>query len=352
MKFEFVRNLKGGEILAKEIMASDGTVLLKPGVEITKLYINKLKENFVYYIFIEDDSQINVQVDSKIIELKNEVLSEMPFIFNNLLSCTKDNFNVTLRKIDDLIEYIIDEDSLNTNLYEISQYDNYTYIHSIDTGIMATHLGKSFNMSKNDLKRLGTSAMLHDIGKTKINESILNKTGKLTPGEFEEINKHTIYGYEILKNAGIRDDNILSGVFQHHERIDGSGYPLGTKGDKISFFAKIIAVCDVFTAISSNRTYRHRFNPNEAYEYILSGINTLFDEQVVENFIKTFSIYPLGCRVILSNGMEGYVIKQNDNFPDRPIVRVTYHDNEKNHNSIYEIDLLKSTSLVIQSVVQ
>lgn len=344
MKFEFVRNLNGGETLAKEIVSNDGTVLLKAGTKLTKYYINRLKDDLIYYIFIEDGSPNNVHIDTKIIKMKNDILYEMPFVFNNISSGDKHLFNVTLRKINDLIDYIIDQNSLNTNLYEISQYDNYTYIHSIDTGIMATYLGKSFNLSKRDLRRLGISATLHDIGKTKISENLLNKKDALTEMEIEEIRKHPIYSYEILKNAGVTDEKILLGVLQHHERMNGYGYPLGIKGNEISLFGKIIAICDVFTAISSNRTYRNRFNPNEAYEYIMGGVDTLFDSEIVDNFTKTFSIYPIGSHVKLSNGTDGYVIKQNINFPDRPVIKIC--------NSDHEIDLLSTTNLVIKSILQ
>jgi HD-GYP domain-containing protein (c-di-GMP phosphodiesterase class II) len=145
--------------------------------------------------------------------------------------------------------------------------------------------------------------------------------------------------------------NVLEGILEHHERVNGKGYPLGINGDNINKFSKIISVCDVFTAMSSNRCHRDRFNPNEAYEYILCNAGTMFDEEVVTKFKQSFYIYPLGIRVKLSNGLEGYVVRQNESFPDRAIVRVSYENDLGGKSFYYDIDLLNTFNITIASVV-
>jgi len=288
--------------------------------------------------------------DNNVESLKQKTIQRLPNMFQSIIEGNGDSLKESLKTINDLTEYIIKEVDINTNLYEISKYDDYTYIHCVDTGIMALILGRALNLDVSELKELGVSAILHDIGKIVVPEEFINKKGPLTKLEFDEVKKHTVYGYRILKNAGIDSNNILAGVLEHHERVDGKGYPLGIKGNKINNFAKIISLCDVFTAISANRCYRNRYNPNEAYEYILSNVNLMFDEEVVDKFKHNFYIYPLGVRVKLSNEVEGYVIKQNKSFPDRPVIRVSGNYIGKS-KSYYDIDLLNTFNIIIDSVV-
>ncbi len=351
MRFELVRNLEGDEILGKTLFDGYGKVLLPSGTKLNVPYINRIKQNGFYYIYIEDKELDDVKEDEKIGNLKQSTIERLPDMFLRIIQGDKGTLKESFHMIKDLAAYIAEEGDINTNLFEISKFDNYTYVHCVDTGIMSIFLGCSLGLKLEELTELGIGAILHDIGKTKISNEIINKRAHLNEAEFEEIKKHTIYGYRALKEAGIDNKNILSAVLQHHERIDGKGYPLGLNGDKISKYAKIISVCDVFTALSANRSYRERFNPNEAYEYIISNINVMFDSEIVEKFKENFYIYPLGCCVKLSNGIEGYVIKQNKCFPDRPIIRVKYDSVTKEKIHSYEIDLLKTVNVIIESIV-
>lgn len=369
MKFELVRNLKGNERLAKNVMNAENKMLLKEGSILNRAYINRLKENGVLYVYIDNleeeiDNDINKSmqnvekkanninnIDVRIKSIKRNALDEMPGIFNSLLSKEPTAVKRSIAVMDRIVECIIDEGAVNTNLFELNKYDNYTYIHCIDTSMMAVYIAMKMRMRKQEIKKLGISSILHDIGKIKIPESILNKKENLTQDEFNEIKNHTIYGYSILRDAGIKDDLIIDGVLNHHERYDGKGYPFGLSDTQISDFGKIISICDVFTAISANRSYRSRYNPNEAYECIISGSGTKFDPKIVKHFRNCFAIYPLGCRVRLNNGIEGYVCRQNPSFPDRPVIIVKYNSETKIPIEEYEIDLLEKTNLVVKDVI-
>lgn len=350
MRFELVRNLKGDEILAKALFDGYGKILLPVGTKLNVSYINRIKQSGYCYIYIEDKELDDIKYDKNIEDLKQTTIKRLPNMFQNIIDGNRSFVRESLQVISELTDYIINEADINTNLYEIIKYDDYTYVHCVDTGIMALILGRALKLDKSSLKELGVSSILHDIGKIVVPGEIINKKGSLTKEEFEEVKKHTIYGYRILKNTGMVNGNVLAGVLEHHERVDGKGYPLGIKGDKINKFAKIISLCDVFTAISANRCYRSRFNPNEAYEYILSNVNSMFDEEVANSFKENFYIYPLGVRVRLSNGIEGYVIKQNKFFPDRPVIRVSSNDTVKSRPS-YDMDLLNIVNVTIDSVV-
>ena len=144
---------------------------------------------------------------------------------------------------------------------------------------------------------------------------------------------------------------ILKAVEHHHERVDGNGYPYGLTKNQISKFAKIIGICDVYDSVSNDRCYRKKFNPSDADELILADCGNAFDEDIVKSFKKTFSVFPLGVYLKLSNGVEGYVIKQNKNFPDRPIIRVLYESETRAPIKFYEIDLLECRNVVVKSVI-
>ncbi|MCY6370957.1 HD-GYP domain-containing protein [Clostridium ganghwense] len=352
MRLEFINRVKEKEVLGKSILTNDGGVLLRAGVQLSEQYISKLKTLGVLYVYIEDERLDDVMMeDERLVKLKQVAMKNMAKIIKNIHAANKAETRDSFRIVENLIEYIIDAGDVNKSLYDIQTYDNYTYVHCLDTGIMSAFLGVSMNFSECELKGLGISAILHDIGKTKISSKIINKKGSLTDKEFLEIKKHPIYGRKILENNIQIPTDILKAVEQHHERVDGSGYPYGLSGNQISKYGKVVSICDVYDAISNDRSYRNKFSPNEAYEMILAGSGKMFDVDMVQNFKDTFAIYPLGCCVRLSNSIEGYVIKQNKGFPDRPIIRVLYEIETRKGIPFYEIDLLKHSDVVIESVV-
>ena len=248
------------------------------------------------------------------------------------------------------MDYIISMGDINKSIYDIQTYDNYTYVHSLDTCIMSSFLGIASGLGETNLKELSVGAILHDVGKTKVPITITSKIGSLNDNEYREMKKHTIYGREILQKKYSIPESVIKIVEQHHERVDGKGYPYGLKRDEISRFAKVISICDVYDSVSADRCYRKKFSPNDAYELILAGSGTSFDEELVMNFKNTFSIYPLGCCVKLSNGDEGYVIRQNKGFPDRPIIRILYEAETRKPIPMIEVDLIKNCNVTIQDL--
>jgi HD-GYP domain-containing protein (c-di-GMP phosphodiesterase class II) len=352
MRLEFIDRVKEDEILGKNILTNDGKILLRSGVRLNTRYMDKLKELGVYFVYVEDNRLDDVMVeDNKLSELKQVTMKNMSKIIKNVYTCNSRAVKDSLNVVEDLVDYIIDMGDVNTSLYDIQTYDNYTFVHSLDTCIMASFLGLAHGFNEKELKELAIGAILHDIGKIKISNKIITKSGPLTNEEFEEIRRHPIYGEEILsKNVRI-PDNAIKAVLQHHERIDGRGYPYKLVDNEISKFGKVASICDVYDAISNDRVYRKKFSPNEAYELILAGSGTAFDSGVVKSFRETFAVYPLGCCVRLSNSVEGYVIRQNRNFPDRPVIRILYDYITKAPIPFYEIDLLEHTTVIIESIV-
>jgi HD-GYP domain-containing protein (c-di-GMP phosphodiesterase class II) len=225
--------------------------------------------------------------------------------------------------------------------------DDYTFAHSVNVCVLSIISGIGLGYSISRLKELGVGAILHDIGKLKVPQELLKKPSQLTVEEFEEIKKHTIYGYEILKNN--KKVSMVSAfiAFGHHERYDGSGYPLQLKGESIHHCARIVAVADVYDALTSDRVYRKKIKPHEAIEYILSLSAHHFDEEIVQSFIRFVAIYPVGTGVILNTKERGVVISENKDMPTKPVIRVVYSEKGKKVSKYYEIDLSSSKNVFI-----
>lgn len=350
MRLEFIDMVTENEILGKSIFTGDGQILLRAGVRLTDVYINKLKKLGVFYIYVEDERLNDVEVeDEKLTHLKQTSMKSMKKVLTNLYNGETKALKDSMRTVEDMIDYIMDMGDVNKSLYDIQTYDNYTLVHSLDTCIMSSFLGITAGVDKFQMKELGIGAILHDIGKIKVPIKILNKKGKLTEKEFLEIKNHPVYGVNLLKNNYSIPDSVIKVVGQHHERVDGRGYPNKLTGKQISRFAKLVCICDVYDAVSNDRCYRKKFSPNEAYELILSGSGSMFDRNMIMDFKNTFAIYPLGCHVKLSNNEDGYVIRQNKGFPDRPIVRIFNGFNEKSRE-YHETDLLQNTKIVILGI--
>ena len=170
----------------------------------------------------------------------------------------------------------------------IEANDHYTIGHSERVACNAAILGMRLDMEENDLQQLYWAGLLHDLGKLGVPSQILHKPGKLDPEELATVRRHSHIGDEILSRISPLFYSISDGVRHHHEKWDGSGYPDGLQEEEIPFFARVLAVCDVFDALTSDRTYRHSLNPNEAADIIRQGAGTHLDPEVVEQFLRAY----------------------------------------------------------------
>ncbi|MEQ2528584.1 HD-GYP domain-containing protein [Bacillaceae bacterium CLA-AA-H227] len=226
--------------------------------------------------------------------------------------------------------------------YELNEKDEYTYRHTICVGIIATMIGKWLNLPPKDLNDLTLGATLHDIGKAKISVEILHKPGKLTKEEYDEMKLHTIYGYELLKNIDSINENVALIALQHHEREDGKGYPMGLTGHQIGYLSKIVAVADVFHAMSSTRVY-HQASP--FYEVMKQMQNDAFgklEPNIVLTFINKIMNTLVGKRVMLTDRSEGMILMIDPYDPIRCLVQTDER----------LIDLRYSQSLQIEKVLE
>jgi HD-GYP domain-containing protein (c-di-GMP phosphodiesterase class II) len=168
--------------------------------------------------------------------------------------------------------------------------------------------GRSLNLPEEQLHTLGLGALLHDVGKLKVPTEVLNKPGRLSTEEFGVMKQHTVFGYELMKNRGELSNNALDIIIQHHERLDGSGYPYNLGHGQISHFSKLVSIVDVYDAITSKRVYHEETTPFNALNDIYKHREKEFDANLVEQFIKCLGIYPIGSLVELNTGQVGVVV--------------------------------------------
>ena len=353
MRLISVINAELGSVLGEAIFTRDGSMMLNQGVVLTKRYIEKLNQLGIGTIYIVDDMLQDIKPqDPEFVQIKSNVVKLLSKSFIKLeYKDNKPKLDVMVHTITDIVEYLFEHKNINAvHLTEIKTYDNYTYVHSLNTCVIALFFGMQMSMPKTKLMDLGMGAILHDVGKTKIPKNILNKPSKLTDEEFEIMKGHSKLGYDLISGLKYISDRSKRLVLEHHERLDGSGYPFGITDKEISQFGKIVAISDVYDAIVSDRVYRKGIKGNEAYEFILGGAGTLFDWELVSIFKNNFSIYPLGTCVKLSNGQEAFVLRENKGFPDRPVLRVLY-DSNRSKIYPYDIDLLIKYDLCIDNIV-
>lgn len=324
-----IENLMEGMMLAKDVVSSSAReyrTLIKKGTVLTEKSITLLKIRGIKTVQIVGAESIAPEEDLSQDELKKEhleyALSELNDIFES--SEIRELSHDAVKKVDTIADDILadlknDSSYLGNQMIALQNYDDYTYKHCLRVAMLSTSICWELGMNPGETKEVIISALLHDIGKSNIDHDIIIKPGKLTDEEFEEIKRHPIIGYDVLKNSGFYSENIMSGVLFHQEKFDGTGYPKGMKGYQIPLIARIIAVADVFDALTSNRPYRKPWSVAETEEYLQGSCATHFDYDVVAAFLRAFNPYPVGTMVSLSDNTHGLVISHNANVL-RPVV--------------------------------
>lgn len=195
-----------------------------------------------------------------------------------------------VKKVDEIVTdmiVIIEEDDFTVSSFvTILTYNYYAHTHSLNVSIYALCLAKHMGIKKDNLQNLGTAALLHDLGKGKIDNTIINKKGKLTDSEFNEVKKHPFYGWQLAKKLGIDNEDILRGIYCHHEKIDGTGYPKGLKKDDIPLFARIISICDTFDSMTTKRSYKDSVGTFDTLILMKTEMSNNFDSNIINNFIQ------------------------------------------------------------------
>jgi len=210
------------------------------------------------------------------------------------------------------------------SLARLKTADNYTYLHSVAVCALMAALARQLGLDAAEIRSAGMAGLMHDLGKAPIPLKLLNKAGKLTEAEFEVIKTHPQLGFRILQMSQHIEPKTLDACLHHHEKMDGSGYPEGLKGDEISLSAKMTAVCDVYDAITSDRPYKRGWDPAYALRQMAGWSRGHFDLPVFHALVKTLGIYPVGALVRMSSGRLGVVLEQSGSSLTTPRIKLFY----------------------------
>lgn len=350
MKDLFVWELKEGMVVGKDILTTTGIMVIPSGVVITDAIKTHLESLGILNVTIDDEAKPVEKTPVGTKEFKE---------FRDTYVKTKDKLNDAFDKIiskqitKEETEAIIDESwkmidtshnsyNMMEMIYSLHNYSDATYMHCMNVGMIAVLIGKWLGWKEDDLKLLNACGMFHDIGKLAISKEILDKPGRLTDAEYEEIKKHTIKGYEMLKGMGL-DQRIINAAIMHHERCDGSGYPLKLTGNKIDRFSKIIAIADVYEAMTANRVYRGPMCPFDVIAQFENEGFGLYETKYLFVFLQNIVDTYLHSRVELNNGEHAEVVLINRQRGSKPVVMTT---------SGNTVDLMREPSLKIQNILE
>ncbi|UVI31863.1 HD-GYP domain-containing protein [Paenibacillus spongiae] len=348
-----------GMRLAKKIYSEDGLVLLAEHVELTSHLINRLCDCGVSFVYIEDPRTADLQIPDMISEeTRRKALVEIRSNFRDIMERPNRRSGVTYpyiaKPFRQVMNMVLDDLSNQKDalimLMNMGIVDDYLFQHSLNVCVYSTLLGVAAGYSRDELMILGLGALLHDIGKTQVSTSILKKKGSLEQDEFEEMKRHAERGYYLLKDEPNMPLIVAHCAYQHHERLDGSGYPRGIRGHEIHEYAKWIGLVDSYDAMTSTRIYRNPMLPHQAVESLYAGSGTLYEQRMLQLFRDKVAIYPLGLTVKLLSGESGVVVDINASCPHRPIVRILYNEYGEELKAPYEIDLSKELTAMIVNV--
>ncbi len=258
--------------------------------------------------------------------IRNEVLERNVQTIKHIQDQVKNATRIDIREVDQSVQQtihkIVSNKELLNSLIDLRVYDEYTYSHSSNVMSLALVVGTAMGYSPETLRMLGIGALLHDVGKSLVPESILHKPGKLTEEEFNIMATHPANGIMLLSGYSWANAEIKNIVFQHHEKWDGSGYPMKLSGTAISEFARIVSVVDVYDALISTRPYKKGLPPNVVYQAIINGANNHFDPRVVQAFVKFIVPYPVNSLVELNTGQIARIVRVSRQNLMRPIIEL------------------------------
>jgi putative nucleotidyltransferase with HDIG domain len=261
--------------------------------------------------------------------VKHEVLQRNLSTVRQITAQAKQASKIDIRAVDTsvqtTIQRIVTNKELLESLIDLRVYDEYTYAHSSNVMSLALVVGHALGFPPEKLRILGIGALLHDIGKAMVPEAILHKPGKLTEEEFNIMATHPANGIMMLAAYGWATTDIKNIVFQHHEKFNGSGYPMKLSGSAISEMARIVSVVDVYDALISDRPYKVGLPPNVVYQAIINGAGEHFDPRIVQAFVRFIVPYPSGSQVLLNTGQVARVVRVSHSDLMRPVIELEGH---------------------------
>jgi len=331
--FVTTRLLEEGMIIDQSIKDGAGRVLIARGSQVNDELLASFKRFGINGVYVREEGDeeewelvhaaapetiqkieeltVKDRVKVKLSEsVKKRVSEGIAYLYSNTDS--NELTGVTKNIAGELMKAITDNDALAVDIGTLKVSDEYTFKHSVDVATMAMVVARKYGLNDTEIFDIGVAGLLHDIGKSRISNELLNKPGRLSEEEFRHIKQHSVYGYEIIKNKSELKEPIKLAVLQHHEKINGTGYPFGVDSSKICTFAKILSVLDIYDALVTERPYKEAYTPRDAVEMIMAMTSEL-DMKAMKSFLGSVILYPVDSIVNLSNGEQAKVV---ENYAD------------------------------------
>lgn len=358
--------VKVGDIKEKaprqDLYLSDKFIAKSKYIEITEDDVSRFNKWNIKEVFVEAIAAVNNLEDfDKFFQeykvFKKIYLNCIKRLKNNLTNLKHNNI-VALNEIIDVVSELQDiiKRNLNSvlnllNIQNFNREDEY-YVRLTNVSMLSMIIGTTIKFSENRIEKVGLGGMLYDIGMIKVPDKITKKMGALTSEEYKEIQKHTVYGYKIIKNNFRLEDDIAMIPLTHHEYYNGKGYPRGLAGNQIHLYARIIAIAQAIEGMLRNINvhFRKEYSLSEAIREIMRGANIKYDPNIVKAFVSVISIYPVGSIVILNDGRRGFVFSINASFPMRPVIKIVSDNNGNYVEDGETINLLNVSKLFIEHI--
>lgn len=314
----------------------------------------------------QEESEVKAEIEHQMIEIvqkakprdtaalhdelakAKKVHGEANKIVHSILQDARIGKQVELEQVEPIVEQMTDSIFRNKDalisLSRIKQKDDYTFLHSVSVGTLLISFCRALEMDRDMIRLVGIGGLLHDVGKMKVPNSVLNKPGKLTDDEFMIMRSHVVHSREILSQTPGIAQASTDVAAQHHERHDGTGYPLGLKGEEMSVFGQMAAIVDVYDAITSERCYHKGMEPTVALRKMFEWSKFHFNPELIHAFVRTIGIYPVGTLVMLESGKIGIVIEQREQNLSLPQVRIVFNAKKGYYLAPEDVDLSKPTN--------
>lgn len=360
-----LEELKLGTIIAEDILVNTRSPIIRKDSKVTRELIQVLRafniakvpvvlEN-VFNRSEEDIKKLN-ENNSEPLHTEEKPLVTISFVqlYQEAVGSFYKEFNgweagmkVDVGKLRNIIMPLVEKAMIERQVFSLlnmySTMDKYIAHHSIAVGIISGAIAKKLNYSSGQITQMATAGLMADIGMAKVDIKIRDKKSSLTESDFSEIKKHTIYSFQMIKDSPLLKPEMKLAIFQHHERLDGSGYPKSDKLDDVSVYSQIIAVADVYHAMTSERVYRSKSSSFKVLEMIREEEFGKYNIEVVNKLIELVGSLPISTRVLLSTGEKGEVVFLHRDSPMRPMIRLS--------DSGQIIDLATKRSIHIESVI-
>lgn len=349
-----------GNQLTEPVFTEHGSMLLQKGTVVNNAIIEKLLSHNVNVVHVIDKTLKGI-VHQPIIPKPQMAIAvqKVKDVFQDVLNqdhlgvkavIPQEHFALVKEVVSMLLDIIEKSENILYSVVELIGIDSYTHRHNVNVAVLSILTAKAMGYKKHEMRDIALGALLHDIGKARINQEIIQKPSRLNDEERSLVEQHPVLGYKLIEHIESLPYLSKQIVYLHHEKLDGSGYPLGLKGIEIPEYVQIVTVCDMYDAMTTNRIYREKMPNYQALDILMAECIFKISAHILKKLVGTIQMFPPGTGVVLSDERVGIVASYKSYNPSRPRVRILNLDAIVHHLDVVEVDLEKHQTLFIVDV--